>query len=498
MMRRWHVWVTIIILLVALASATAALAQQRTHVVQPGETLYRIALRYGVTVEQIAAANGITNPALIYVGQVLIIPGGGGASAGTTTYTVVAGDTLYSIARRFDTTVDRLIALNGLANPNVLYVGQVLVVPLPAQFTPTAATPTSLPTVTGTPPTASPGPTLTPTPSGPLTHVVQPGETLYRIALRHGTTVQELVILNNLPNPNLIYVGQVLIIRPGPPPTPTAIPTATLTPTATASPMPTSTSTATPIPTATTYPTATLTPTANPDEILTPTPIVPDVEIPPDAPNLFVNPSFEGETRVVLFDDVKVFPGWEPFYCDTPYTAAKCPALRQGSGNPEGLTMARPRFSAADLARRVAEGLTAQQWSCRYASCRAGVYQTVATVPGAVCEAGIAVQSWSTNSTSNPFSDLVSRDDRDNSTWFIRIDLNGGTDAFASGPNMLISRGFGYDDGIYDQYAVISYIFTSTGERTTVFFENLRLWPFARNSNYVDNAYLRCTVSPSG
>ncbi len=481
-MHKRHVWIAIVILLVALVSATAALAQQRTHVVQPGETLYRIALRYGVTVEQLAAANGITNPSRIYVGQVLIIPGGGGTDAGTTTYTVVAGDTLYSIARRFDTTVDRLIALNGLTNPNVLYVGQVLVVPLTTPLPPTSPAPT----VTGTPPTAVLTLTPSPTPSGPLTHVVQPGETLYRIALRYGTTVQQLVILNNLPNPNLIYVGQVLIIRPGPVPTPTAMPTATFTPIATATLMPTATFTPTPTPTT----------TPNPDEILTPTPIVPDVEIPPDAPNLFVNAGFEGETRAVLFDDVKVFPGWEPFYCDVPYTGEKCPALRQGSGNPEGLMMARPRFSSADLARRVAEGMTSQQWSCRYAPCRAGVYQTVTTVPGAVCEAGIAVQSWSTNSTSNPFSDLITSDDRDNSTWFIRIDLNGGTDAFASGPNMLISRGFGYDDGIYDQFATIRYIFTATGERTTVFFENLRLWPFARNINYADNAYLRCTISP--
>jgi LysM repeat protein len=104
-----------------------------THTVQRGENLYRIALRYGTTVNAIVAANGLTNPNRIYVGQRLVIPDGTG-SAGTTapstttsgTYVVRRGDTLSSIARRFGTTTTSLAQLNGIANPSLIYTGQVL------------------------------------------------------------------------------------------------------------------------------------------------------------------------------------------------------------------------------------------------------------------------------------------------------------------------------------------------------------------------------------
>ncbi len=524
-MRR--VWIAVIVMLFMLASATTVLAQQRTHIVQPGETLYRIALRYNVTVEQLAAVNGITNPSRIYVGQVLIIPGGTGADSvtGTTTYTVVRGDTLYSIARRFDTTVDRLVALNGLTNPSMLVVGQVLIVPLQTTAQPTTA-PTVTPTLTTQPatpvsttppgtaltpivPSATATPTripatatltVTPTPSpqGPLTYTVQPGDTLYRIALRFGTSVQQIALLNNLANWDLIYPGQVLILRPGA--TPTAVPatsTATRQPTATVTVPPTATLTATPVKTATPTP-ATPTATRDPNAILTPTPIVPLTPIPANAPNLLTNPGFEGQTRRVLFDGVNVFEGWEPYYCDEPYTDSKCPALRLGFGNPEGLTMGRPEYASTTVTSRVHGGATAQQWTCRYSACRAGVFQTIDTVPGALCEAGAYVQSLSTNGTGLT-SDVATRDDRDNVTWLLRVDLSGGTFAFAENDDdLLISRGFGYADGVYDQYVKISYTFAATGSRTTIYFENLRLWPFAKNVSYLDDAYVRCSASPGG
>jgi LysM repeat protein len=104
-----------------------------THTVQRGENLYRIALRYGTTVNAIVAANGLANPNRIYVGQRLVIPGDTG-SAGTTapsattgsTYVVQRGDTLSGIARRFGTTTTSLARLNGIANPSLIYIGQVL------------------------------------------------------------------------------------------------------------------------------------------------------------------------------------------------------------------------------------------------------------------------------------------------------------------------------------------------------------------------------------
>jgi LysM repeat protein len=104
-----------------------------THVVQRGENLYRIALRYGTTVNAIVAANGLTNPNRIYVGQRLVIPGdadsAGAAAPSTTTsdtYVVQRGDTLSGIARRFGTATTNLALLNGIANPSFIYTGQVL------------------------------------------------------------------------------------------------------------------------------------------------------------------------------------------------------------------------------------------------------------------------------------------------------------------------------------------------------------------------------------
>ena len=472
---------TAVLLVVVLAAAVpTAHAQQRIHVVQPGETLYGIARLYGVTIQQIAAANGIVNPNILYVGQRLVIPGGEPPPSGsTTTYVVQRGDTLYGIASRFNTTITMLVQLNGIANPNLLYVGQVLVVPAPG------GAPTSTPVPQQPTATPQPGASATPTPQqapptpvpSPVTHVVQRGETLSAIALRYGVTIQQIVALNNIANPNLIYVGQVLVIRPGPtPPPPTATPTRTPTATRTPGPSPTAG-----------------TPTPLPDGINTPTPIVQAQAVPQSAVNLLADPGFEGQLRDVDASSVRVVTGWQPFYCAEPYTGAPCPAPRQGSGNPAGAEMIAPTFSAASEASRVRSGSSAQSWSCRYGSCQGGVYQVVQTRPGDVCEAGAYVQSVSSNAASGA-SDLASEQDRANSTWRIRVDLTGGEDAFRTGEGLLVSEGFGYYQNIYDRYAPITYTFMATGSATTVFFEDQRLWPFARNVSYIDDAYVRCVT----
>ncbi len=98
------------------------------HVVQPGQNLFRIALRYGTTVDTIMAANGLTDPHKIYAGQQLVIPGTRSAPALATadTYVVRPGDSLGKIAGRFGTTPAVLARLNGIANPSAIYPGQVL------------------------------------------------------------------------------------------------------------------------------------------------------------------------------------------------------------------------------------------------------------------------------------------------------------------------------------------------------------------------------------
>jgi LysM repeat protein len=118
-----------------------------SYVVQPGDNYYRIARRFGVTVQSILSANHVTNPNLLYAGTVLIIPGVSGpvatpppsgpgatpvptqvtAPAGAITYVVVAGDNLYRLALRFNTTIARIKQLNGLVS-DTIYVGQVLII----------------------------------------------------------------------------------------------------------------------------------------------------------------------------------------------------------------------------------------------------------------------------------------------------------------------------------------------------------------------------------
>jgi putative chitinase len=104
-----------------------------THIVQPGENMFRIALRYGTTVDAIAQANGIANPQLVYVGQQLTIPSTAGQPAqppsGGTTYVVQPGDNLFRIALRYNMSHLTLAQYNGIANPSNIYVGQVIRIP---------------------------------------------------------------------------------------------------------------------------------------------------------------------------------------------------------------------------------------------------------------------------------------------------------------------------------------------------------------------------------
>ena len=112
------------------------------YYVQAGDTLFNIANRFGVTMQVIAQRNNILNPNLLYIGQLLFIPSTNTPpppsptatpappdTGENTTYTVQSGDTLFRIALRFNTTVPAIVAVNGLTNANLIYVGQVLIIP---------------------------------------------------------------------------------------------------------------------------------------------------------------------------------------------------------------------------------------------------------------------------------------------------------------------------------------------------------------------------------
>lgn len=159
-----HLIGALIALAVLFSSPFPVQAQQSIHIVQPGETLYRIGLRYGVSWQAIMQANGL-NSTIIYVGQQLVIPVEGIPAAtqaapanppqpaptpsapSTTTYIVQRGDTLFRIATRFGVTTAELAAANNLVNPALIYVGQVLTIP-------NAGSSVNLPNPTSAPPAA--------------------------------------------------------------------------------------------------------------------------------------------------------------------------------------------------------------------------------------------------------------------------------------------------------------------------------------------------------
>jgi LysM repeat protein len=195
--------VSVIVFAALLLVAQPAEAQGQVHVVQRGETLYSIAVRYGTSVQAVASANGLQNTRLIYTGQRLTIPTGSGTSGTSTsggtaatggTYTVRRGDTLWAIATRHGTSIAALRQANGLGS-NVIYTGQRLTIP-------------------GSSGAASSG-SSAPASSGGQVYTVRRGDTLASIAYRHGTTVSALVRANGLTNPSLIYAGQQLRISGG-------------------------------------------------------------------------------------------------------------------------------------------------------------------------------------------------------------------------------------------------------------------------------------------
>lgn len=171
-----------------------------SYTVQSGDNLSEIAAKFGTTYETLARLNNIANPNRIYVGQVLRLTAGSSSSvttstsntsANTGTYIVKSGDNLSEIAAKFDTTYENLARINNITNPNRIYVGQVLRL---SNTTSSASHYTSTSSRANT--------------AG--TYTVQSGDTLSGIAAKLGTSYEALAQRNNIANPNRIYVGQVL------------------------------------------------------------------------------------------------------------------------------------------------------------------------------------------------------------------------------------------------------------------------------------------------
>lgn len=165
-----------------LLKIPSALLPESTYTVKKGDSLYSIANKYNTTAEELKRINNLTSNTLS-IGQVLKLPSDKPnkieQEKNTITYTVQKGDSLYSIARKYSTTIDKIKDLNNLTT-NLLSIGQVLLIP----------TNTNLET----------------------TYTVQKGDFLYSIAKKYNTTVDKLKQLNNLTS-NLLSIGQILIVR---------------------------------------------------------------------------------------------------------------------------------------------------------------------------------------------------------------------------------------------------------------------------------------------
>ena len=107
---------------------TSTTVKTTSYTVKKGDTLSGIASKYGTTYQKLASYNGIANPNKIYVGQVIKIPNGTSSTSSSVTYTVQKCDTLTAIAKKYGTTINKIANDNNIADPNKIYTGQKLVI----------------------------------------------------------------------------------------------------------------------------------------------------------------------------------------------------------------------------------------------------------------------------------------------------------------------------------------------------------------------------------
>ncbi len=169
------------------------------YTIQPGDSLYTLAQRFNTTIQAITAANPGIDPANLQLGQKICIPVAPtpGPCPGGFIYTVRAGDTFFSIARRFGIAVAALSAANPGVDPNRLLIGQQICVPAPAP---------------------APGPC-----PGGFLYTIAAGDTFYSLARRFNITLLSLISANPDVDPARLQIGQQICIpAPAPSPVPCA------------------------------------------------------------------------------------------------------------------------------------------------------------------------------------------------------------------------------------------------------------------------------------
>jgi LysM repeat protein len=190
------------------AAALASASVPSEYVVVEGDTVSGIAERYGLATAELLAQNGLSWSSLIFPGQRLALPGAHQEAASTPVtdlarHTVVEGDTLSGIAAAYGLDLDQLISANGLSRQSLIFPGQSIVLTPTTGTAPVAAAP-----VEASPPPAAPAPE----PSATDSHLVVEGDTLWDIAAAHEVTVQELIDANALDASGVIRPGQTIRI----------------------------------------------------------------------------------------------------------------------------------------------------------------------------------------------------------------------------------------------------------------------------------------------
>jgi LysM repeat protein/lysophospholipase L1-like esterase len=197
--------------------------------VAPGDTLWGLSRRFGVALEDMLAVNGEVDPARLRVGQLVTVPAEGGvASAEMLVFPVSAGDSLWSIARRFDISVEALAAANPGVDPLRLREGQTLRVPsslaavaasgAPAKPAPAAGTAAETDAVPAATPAKAPapaGPTAGPAHAPARQHIISEGDNLWNLSRTYGISVQRILAENAGLNPMRLRVGQAVQLPVG-------------------------------------------------------------------------------------------------------------------------------------------------------------------------------------------------------------------------------------------------------------------------------------------
>jgi murein DD-endopeptidase MepM/ murein hydrolase activator NlpD len=186
------------------------------HVVQRGENLYRIAVRYGLTFDELARLNGLADPSNIQIGQRLLVPVTPGGTL-PELHIVQPGETLRAIADLYQLSVTDLAQWNEITDVNSIYAGQQLRITPSEEVEPIpTATPQAIAAVSETSDETAVTDAAEESADvdrfSSVIHVVQRGETLYRIASQYGVTVNAIMRANPIDNPETIFAGQQLVI----------------------------------------------------------------------------------------------------------------------------------------------------------------------------------------------------------------------------------------------------------------------------------------------